>query len=326
MWKTDESDYNIVDATPYKRDIIRQLADACHDEGLRLHLYYSHLDWGREDYPMGRTGKKCGKDSTKADYDHYFKFMNAQLTELLTRYGKIDAIWFDGMWDHDEDKTPFDWRLDEQYALIHKLQPACLIGNNHHGSVIPGEDIQIFERDLPGENTTGWVQEGMQISVKNPLETCTTMNGMWGYRIQDQNYKTLDQIVALLVRTSGHGANLLMNVGPQPNGELPATALSRLKELGQWMRQYGATIKGTKAGDIKPQEWGATTRKGDHLYVHVTQHDATTVTLPLQCKVKSAVEFETGAKVECKKTAEGYVLTLNAHQACPDYIIDLVTK
>ena len=326
MWKTDESDYNIVDATPYKRDVIRQLADACHDENLRLHLYYSHLDWGREDYPMGRTGKKCGKDSARADYDHYFKFMNAQLTELLTRYGEIGAIWFDGMWDHDEDKTPFDWRLDEQYALIHKLQPGCLVGNNHHGSVIPGEDIQIFERDLPGENTTGWVQEGMQISAKNPLETCTTMNGMWGYRIQDQNYKTLDQIIALLVRTSGHGANLLMNIGPQPNGELPATALSRLKELGQWMRRYGSTIKGTRAGDIKPQDWGATTRKGDHLYVHVTDHNASTVTLPLQCKVKSAVEFETGATVACKKTADGYVLTLNTHQDKPDYILDLTTK
>lgn len=132
MWDTKESDYNIVKATPFKRDVVKELADACKEEGLSLHLYYSHVDWMRDDYPMGRTGRHCGKDSTRSDWQHYFSFMNAQLTELLTHYGKIGAVWFDGWWDHDQDTVPFNWHLDEQYALIHKLQPACLIGNNHH--------------------------------------------------------------------------------------------------------------------------------------------------------------------------------------------------
>lgn len=86
--------------------------------------------------------------------------MNAQLTELLTRYGKIGAIWFDGWWDHDQDSVAFDWHLPEQYALIHKLQPACLIGNNHHMNPFEGEDIQLFERDLPGENTARLCRQG----------------------------------------------------------------------------------------------------------------------------------------------------------------------
>ncbi len=112
--------------------------------------------------------------------------MNAQLTELLTDYGPIGAVWFDGLWDHDSDSVPFDWQLSGQYEMIHRLQPSCLIGNNHHQTPFPGEDIQIFERDLPGENTAGL--SGQAIS-RLPLETCQTMNGMWGYKIKDQDYK-----------------------------------------------------------------------------------------------------------------------------------------
>ena len=144
MWGTKQSDYNIVDATPFHRDVLKELSAACQEQGIRLHFYYSHLDWTREDYPWGRTGHHTGRDSTKADWPHYYQFMNNQLTELLTNYGPIGAIWFDGFWDHDEDSVPFDWQLDEQYAMIHRLQPACLVGNNHHENVLPGEDIQIF--------------------------------------------------------------------------------------------------------------------------------------------------------------------------------------
>ena len=129
--------------------------------------------------------------------------MNRQLTEILTNYGTIDAIWFDGVWDQPKD---FDWQLDEQYRMIHRLQPACLIGNNHHSATIPGEDFQMFERDLPGENKAGF-SEGQDISCL-PLETCETMNGMWGYRIEDQNYKSTKDLIQLLVRSAGNNANL----------------------------------------------------------------------------------------------------------------------
>lgn len=154
MFKTKYSKYNIVDGTPFKRDILKELADECHRQGIALHLYYSHLDWYREDYPWGRTGRGTGRPSAKGDWKSYYQFMNNQLTELLTNYGKIGAIWFDGWWDHKEDPN-FDWQLPEQYALIHGLQPACLVGNNHHVTPFDGEDMQIFERDLPGENTAG---------------------------------------------------------------------------------------------------------------------------------------------------------------------------
>jgi alpha-L-fucosidase len=218
-----------VDATPFKRDVVRELADACRKEGLKLHLYYSLVDWYREDYPMGeRTGLDNGKDPAKGDYDHYFEFMKAQLTELLTRYGEIGCIWMDGLWNQ---KPGFDWRLPELYAHIHSLQPACLIANNHHQAAKEGEDIQCFERDVPGENKAGYISGEIEISRQLPLETCQTMNRTWGYSLTDQNYTSVEEIRALLEAANAKGANLLLNIGPMPSGKLPDKAVDILKAL-----------------------------------------------------------------------------------------------
>jgi len=270
MFGTKQSDYNIVDATPFKRDVLKELAAECQKQGIRLHFYYSHLDWGRDDYyPLGRTGKNTGR-TRQGNWSDYLAFMNSQLTELLTNYGPVGAIWFDGMWDKDVDKdgmTARTWGLDETYALIHRLQPACLIGNNHHIAPFSGEDIQLFERDLPGENKAG-LSPGQKISPL-PLETCETMNESWGYRITDQDYKSAKTLIQYLVKAAGKNANLLMNIGPQPNGELPALAIERLKELGEWMKIYGETIYGTRSGIVEPHDWGVTTQKDNILYVHI---------------------------------------------------------
>ena len=324
MWDTAESDYNIVDATPFGRDVIKELADECHKQGIKLHLYYSHLDWARDEYPMGRTGKKIiGRDTTKVDWPKYYDFMNRQLTELLTNYGEIGAIWFDGWWDHDEDSIPFDWQLQEQYAMIHRLQPQCLVGNNHHQVPFSGEDIQIFERDLPGENKAGL--SGQDVS-RLPLETCQTMNGMWGYKLIDQNYKSTETLIQYLVSAAGKGANLLMNVGPQPNGEIPAAALQRLKEMGEWTRANGETIYGTTAGDIPVQEWGVTTRKGERLFVHIMNLDSTELFLPLGCKVKKAFTYADKKPVKVKKRKGGVKLLFDEAPTGVDYIVELITK
>ncbi len=131
MFKTSASDYNIVDGTPFGRDVVGELAAACADAGLDYHLYYSTLDWIREDYPQGRTGLKTGRKGDAQDYDHYYAFMKTQVKELLTQYPNLSALWFDGIWDHDGDPD-FDWRMPEFYAYIHGIKPECLIGNNHH--------------------------------------------------------------------------------------------------------------------------------------------------------------------------------------------------
>ena len=322
MFDTKYSDYNIVDATPFKRDVVKELAEECKKQGIKLHLYYSHLDWTREDYyPYGRTGRNTGR-TKHGNWNDYFNFMNNQLTELLTNYGPIGAIWFDGMWDQPDD---FDWRLDEQYSLIHKLQPACMIGNNHHKKPIEGEDFQMFERDLPGENNAGLSSESEIGQL--PLETCQTMNGMWGYKIQDQNYKSVSELIRLLVKASGKGANLLMNVGPQPNGEIPAVALERLKGMGEWLSKYGETVYGTTRGDVMTADWGTTTRKGNTLYVHIlTDNMPQFVTLPLKDKVVSAVNLNTGTKVSYEKIKGGIVLHTDNLEPEIDCIVKLKLK
>ncbi len=327
MWDTEQSDYNIVDATPFKRDILREISDECHKQGMRLHLYYSHLDWTRPDYPKGRTGLETGRDSTYSDWPTYYKFMNAQLTELLTQYGEIGAIWFDGLWDHDEDSIPFNWELEEQYALIHRLQPSCLIGNNHHSTPFEGEDIQIFERDLPGENTFGL--SGQDISHL-PLETCLTMNKSWGYNVKDLDYIPSDELIKSFVRTAGKGANLLLNVGPQPNGEIPVEARKGLAEIGNWLKTYAPTIKGTDAAEFAEQDWGVATRKDNTLYIHVLDPDVTEVTIPVsKKKIKSAVGFTSRDKINFKATKDGASSTIDLstiEKNGPDRVIELTTK
>ena len=156
MFKTATSTYNVVDGTPFGRDIVGELEKACREGGLRLHLYYSLLDWIREDYPIGESGKKTGRAGGQENYDSYFRFMETQVRELLTQYPYTGGLWFDGIWDHKRDQIPFDWRMPEFYRFIHALKPDCLIGNNHHITPFEGEDFQMFERDLPGQNTAGY--------------------------------------------------------------------------------------------------------------------------------------------------------------------------
>jgi alpha-L-fucosidase len=293
MWHTKESAYNIVDATPFKRDVVRELAEACLNAGIRLHIYYSLIDWSRVDYPLGESGHYTGR-TLKPDYDHYFHFMKNQVRELLCDYDGVEGIWLDGIWDHGKDSTPFNWRMEEFYEYIHSLKPKCLIGNNHHIVPIEGEDFQMFERDLPGENKAGY-SEGQTIS-QLPLEMCQTMNGSWGYNVADQNYKSSRELITLIVRAASKGSNLLLNIGPQPNGELPAVALERLKDIGSWMRHHGESIYGTTRGEEYP--WGVTTRKGKSLYLHILE-DTNKITLPLSkkpCNVNASSCYDRNSK------------------------------
>lgn len=323
MFDTQYSDYNIVKASPFKRDILKELATECAKQGIKLHLYYSHLDWYREDYPQGRTGHGTGRPNPKGDWKSYYKFMNNQLTELLTNYGPIDAVWFDGWWDQDQNPN-FNWELPEQYALIHRLQPACLIGNNHHQKPFEGEDFQIFERDLPGENNAGL--SGQSIS-RLPLETCETMNGMWGYKITDQDYKSTATLIQYLVKAAGKDANLLMNIGPQPNGELPAVAVQRLKEMGEWMKKYGETIYGTRGGLVTPRDWGVTTMKGNKLFVHILSLQDKALFLPITTKkVKKAILYKDAKPIKFSTTKGGVLLEFKEVPKDVDYVVELTIE
>lgn len=298
-WDTKQSDWNIMN-TPYGKDIVRQLADECHKQGMKLVLYYSILDWMRSDYQYetGRTGKGSGR-TEKSDWNSYINFMKAQLTELLTNYGPIAGIWFDGHWDQTEHEnrtdqsTYVDWHYPEIYELIHRLQPECLIANNHHLPPFEGESYQIFERDVPGENKGGL--SGQEVS-KLPLETCQTINGSWGFDITDDKYKSTKELLHLLIRTAGTGANLLLNVGPMPNGKIQTECVERLQQMGEWMDKYGYTIYGTKQGFTLPQSWGAITNKGKTYYIHILEKDTPSITLNIP-NIKSAKWLNVDSKL-----------------------------
>lgn len=325
MFGTKADKYNIVDATPFGRDVMKELAEACRSEGIALHFYYSHLDWYRADYPLGRTGRMTGRATDKQDWNSYYAFMNKQLTELLTDYGPIGVIWFDGFWDHDSDEKPFDWQLSAQYNLIHSLQPTCLVANNHHEIPFEGEDIQIFERDLPGENKAGY--SGKNGISRLSLETCETMNGSWGYNITDSLYKSSKELIHFIVRAAGRNANLLLNIGPQPNGQLPAEAVLRLGEIGKWMAVYGETIYGTRGGIIAPHEWGVSTQKGNKLYVHLLNMQDKELFLPLgNTRIANAVMFDTRRKVDFTRTKNGINIALPAVPKDIDSIVELTIK
>jgi alpha-L-fucosidase len=299
--------------TPFKRDVVKEIADECHKQGIKLFFYYSLLDWYRSDYQYetGRTGKGTGR-TEKSNWEHYIAFMKAQLTELLTNYGEISGIWFDGHWDqldndHDKSgKSKVNWHYDEIYSLIHQLQPQCLIGNNHHLTPLPGEDFQMFEKDLPGGNTTGF--GGQEVATHLPLETCETINDAWGFNITDQNYKSVKQLIHYLVRDAGFGANFLLNVGPMPNGEIQKEFTDRLAAVGDWLKVNGATIYGTKGGFIRPQDWGAVTEKGNTLYFHILNLKSDMMLIQLPNKVKSIKLFSNKTPVAYEALKDNYIV------------------
>ena len=332
MFRTAQSPFNIVDGTPFRRDALGELTAAVKAEGMDMHFYYSLLDWIRDDYPKGGSG--VAKDASLADYDHYFEFEKAQIRELMEQYHP-SAFWFDGMWDHDGEPD-FPWRMEELYGFIHSIDDSCLIGNNHHRAVMTGEDFQMFEKDLPGENTAGF-SGGQQVSETVPLEMCETMNWAWGYRVEDQAYKSVRELVHLLVRAASKGSNLLINIGPQADGSLPAPALDRLRGLGEWMKVYSLTVDGTAASGIEEQVWGVTTAAPGRVYCHILKPETlpaaggeAVLVLPLNGRVASVRNFATGASLPWKADPAGFV-TVTLPAPSSDAIdtvveIDLRTK
>ena len=319
MFDSRLTDWNVVARTPYGKDVIGMLAAECHRQGIKLFFYYSQLDWHSEDYfPRGRTGHGAGRPDS-GNWDAYLNFMDGQLRELLTNYGEIGGVWFDGMWD----KPDAEWRLRRTYALIHQLQPQALVGSNHHKTPFPGEDFQMFEKDLPGGHTTGF-NPGQGVSAL-PLETAETMNNSWGFNITDDHYKSTAGLIRYVVRAAGMNANFLLNVGPMPNGEIQPEFVERLAEIGTWTRQYGQSIYGTRGGPLPAGPWGVTTQRGSTVYVHVLDCNQPLLALGgIPRSVRSAKLLRDGSSVEVSVVKGGLVLKLpEAQPEEVDRVIEL---
>ena len=312
--------YDIVDATPYARDPLKALADACHEHGLKLFFYYSLLDWHHPDYsPRGGTGHASGREEG-GDWKAYVAYYQGQVRELCTQYGEIGGIGFDGWWDRPD----ADWDLEGTYKIVHDLQPGALVGNNHRVKPFPGEDFQIFERDLPGEDSAGFPKVGAPPDLA--LEIRLTVNESWGYNAGDKAFKSPETIIHALVGAAGRGANLLLNVGPRPDGTIGPEVTGRLLEVGRWLDKHGDSVYTTRRGPVSPQPWGVSTRKEKppRAYLHVLTPGS-----PIQLP-KAFVSFDArllGAPELLKTlpTDDGLVISLPEDMRTPIDTIIVVT-
>jgi alpha-L-fucosidase len=322
MFNSRFTDWDITDRTPYRKDVLKMLADECHKQGIKLFFYYSQLDWYQGNYyPRGETGATAGRPD-KGNWNEYLRYMNNQLTELLTNYGQIGGIWFDGWWD----KRDADWQLDSTYQLIHRLQPGCLIGSNHHLTPKPGEDFQMFEKDLPGFNHSGFSSESKVGAL--PLESCETMNTSWGFNLLDKNYKTSEALIRYMVRSAGYNSNFLLNVGPMPNGKIQPEFMDTLKKIGQWMERYGETIYTTREGPVSPRSWGVSTRKGNRVFLHILQPEDNHLYIPsLGKKIVSVMLYDTRQKLNFVESRSGTNIDIPEDlDPVPDIILEVTLK
>ncbi|MBQ9432163.1 MAG: alpha-L-fucosidase [Kiritimatiellae bacterium] len=271
LWPTKVDDgYNIAN-TPFKRDILGELAVACRQAGLQLNFYYSLMDWHRTDYPAGSCARSV-RGNQPGDYASYKKFMLGQIGELIDNYHPGN-IWFDGEWEHAFNKDgkwerTLDWDFDTLYDFIHSKH--TLVANNNHQPIRDKEDIQLFERDLPGDNGDGGYSKNQPVINDRPIEQCDVIQKrVWGYRIGEKDFRTAEDVVSMVARAAGKDSNLLMNIGPDGSGQFPAKAVEVMALVGKWFEKNGEAIYGTRGvGFVKNSDGTQTAKtcKGSVLY------------------------------------------------------------
>jgi alpha-L-fucosidase len=250
MYASKVTKYNIVDWTPFRRDPLKELADACKKAGIRFCVYYSHReDW---DHPDG-FGNSWDYDRSKKDFTRYLEEKSKpQLRELLSNYGPLGLVWFDRGMDTPEHTREF-------VDIVRQLQPRCLINGRVGG----------YGRDLMGDyqdmDDNGMPADGLQ----EYWETPQTLNTTWGYSRFDQQWKTPGDVIHRMVEIVSKGGNYLLNIGPMGDGTIPAPSVATLRKVGTWVRANGESIYGTSASPVREQPWGRSTVKGDKLYLHV---------------------------------------------------------
>ncbi len=269
LFDSQQTEFDVM-ATPFKRDIMRELSDACRREGIRMCWYYSIMDWHHPDYTPRRDWEK-DRPTAGASFDRYVAYMKAQLAELLSKYGDIGVLWFDGQWEGTWDHA----RGSDLYGYVRGIQPRIIVNNRVDKG---GGEFGITREGYAGDFGTP-EQEIPPTGLPDvDWETCMTMNDHWGYNRADTKFKTTQDLIRKLADIASKGGNFLLNVGPTAEGEIPPTSVARLKEIGEWMDRNGDSIYGTKAGPMGLPKWGRCTQKqikgpdgkaATRLYLHV---------------------------------------------------------
>ncbi|HPC96883.1 MAG TPA: alpha-L-fucosidase [Sedimentisphaerales bacterium] len=271
LWDSKVTDYDVMDATPFKRDLLAELAKACKKHGIKLCFYYSIMDWHHPDAQAPFFPNYNDTSRSNPNFDRYVEtYMKPQLAELLAKYGPLGVLWFDGEWIKD-------WTEPQGkalYAWLRELQPDLII-NNRVGKGRQGmEGLTKSDGAYAGDFGTPEQQVPATGLPGVDWETCMTMNDTWGFKSYDENWKSAAELIRTLVETASKGGNFLLNVGPTPEGLIPQASVERLEAMGRWMAVNGESIYGTTASPIGKPDWGYCTAKGRKLYLHVTEWPA----------------------------------------------------
>lgn len=287
LWDTKQIDYNIM-KTPFKRDVVKELAEACKRHGLAFGCYYSTLDWWHPDFP--RTGQAGKVERETHNLDRYTEYLKAQTAELLTAYGPLLTLWFD---------VPQCFDVARGQGVIHhvrSLQPDLIV-NDRTGA--------------PGDYSTPEQKIGT-FDRARPWESCMTMSAKnhWAWHEND-GVKPLSDLIQMIVQSAGGDGNLLLNVGPRSDGTIEKAEIARLAQIGEWMKVHGEGIYGTRGGPYKPGPWGASTCKDNavHLFLHSFDENGVATLPALSRKVLSA-KLLAGGKVDVKQDASALTVTV----------------
>ncbi len=264
IWDSPSTDYDIM-ATPFGRDVLKELSESCRRHDLLFCTYHSICDWWHPDYPTGSPGGSTEKPNP--NMERYVEYLHGQVQELIENYGPLGILWFDGEWE-----AP--WTHQHGLALydhVRSLQPDILINNrvdkgreDMKGTTSSAEFVGDY--DTPEQRVGGFNRQ-------RPWETCMTIGRQWSWKPND-NMKSLSECIHTLIQTVGGDGNLLLNVGPMPDGRIEPRQADRLREMGAWLKQYGEGIYGTRGGPFRPGPWGAATCKEDRIYLFVTSWPA----------------------------------------------------
>ncbi len=321
IWDTKQTGYNIMNS-PFGRDVLKELSEACKEVGIAFGTYHSILDWYQPDYNTDDAQGGPGfalPDGQTPSMDRYQHFLHAQVKELVENYGPLHSMWFDGEWEKP-------WTPERALALYQHcrtLDPKMLV-NNRVGKGRKGMKGVTKEGTLaPGDYDTPEQTVGA-LNDQRPWETCMTICHQWAWK-PDDRMKSFKQCIQTLVNTAGGDGNLLFNVGPMPDGRIEPRQVDQLRKMGQWLKVNGQSVYGTRGGPYRPGTWGCSTQSGDTVYVHVMEFDGKRVKLPaLERRVDAAKRMD-GRKVKFRQTSDSLTLQIPKDEQDPVDTIVVLT-
>ncbi len=324
LWDSKVSDYDVMDTSPFKRDIIKELSKACKKQGIKFCFYYSIVDWHHPQaqgnlYPNYNIAQHDDPTVVNPEFPEYYEnYMKPQVGELLKNYGDVGVVWFDGDWIPDY-TTEMGKDL---YNYIREIQPNTIV-NNRVDKGRDGMEGMDVEGEFAGDFGTP-EQEIPDTGIDSDWEACMTMNGSWGYKPSDNNWKSNEDLIRNLVDIVSKGGNFLLNIGPDGFGRFPSESIRRLKAMGEWTKKNGEAIYGTSSSPYEKPKWGRYTKKDNVIYAHVFEWPENGILmLNKDIKVKKA-SLLTDPKSDLNATATSKGVILEVPMLAPDSTVTVV--